>query len=334
MAYGLISRSLLVLAILPFALAFSNNTLQIYNTASLANVSASSGCVSALTANLTCYADLGKAVTQVTTWSSGALDLICADTCKQSLNDYVTQVDTACGSGTMYSISGTEQDASLAGQKMQWKQNATCLTDPPTGKYCNLMFQDSAKSSAGSNMTCNDCTLHYLTTLANSQWGQQMIDPSMVASRISRCLAGATYTVTATTSTPSVSTSATATSMVTSNARCNTSDPDARLYTVRSNQTCVDISSANNVSTPALQNMNALDTTCSHLFANQTLCLPSECAIHRVKTNETCSSILSSLDHEISISTFRSWNPSIMVDCSNIDSYVGDDLCIRYLLHS
>lgn len=320
MAYGLISCSLLVLAILPLASAFSNNTLQVYTTASLANVSASSSCVSALTANLTCYADLGKAVTQVTTWSSGALDLICADTCKQALHSYVTRVDTACGSGTMYNISGTEQDASFAGQKMQWKQNATCLTDPSTGRYCNLMFQDSA------NMTCNDCTLHYLTTLANSQWGQQMIDPSMVASRISRCSAGATYTVPATTSTSSVSTSTT-----TSNARCNTSDPDARLYTVRSNQTCVDISSANNVSTPALQNMNALDSTCGHLFANQMLCLPSECAIHRVQTNETCSSILSSLDHDIATATFRSWNPSLMFDCSNIGSYVGDDICIRYL---
>ena len=330
----MISRSLLVLAIFPFTWAVSNNTLQIYATASLANVSASSSCISALTANVTCYGDLDEAVTQVTTWSSGALNLICADTCKQSLNDYVTQVNTACGSSTMYNISGTEQLASLAGQELQWKQKATCLTDSSTNQYCNTVFQVSAKNSAGSNMTCSDCTLDYLTTLANSQWGQHMIDPSRVASRISSCSAQATYSVTATTTSSPLSVSSTATSVVISNTRCNTSDTESRLYTVQPNDTCVDISSANNVSTPALQNINALDHMCSHLFANQTLCLPSECAIHRIKANETCSSILSSVSHQVSTATFRSWNPSVMFDCSNIEYYVGYDLCIRYLLHS
>jgi hypothetical protein len=88
------------------------------------------------------------------------------------------------------------------------------------------------------------------------------------------------------------------------------------------------------VSTPALQNMNALGASCGYLQVNQTLCLPSECATLRVGGNDTCSSILASLDHKISTVTFRSWNPNLNFDCSNIGPFVGKDLCVRYVANA
>ena len=317
-----------ILGVIPSVLSSWADTLHIYDNATLGNVSASNDCLSALTANVTCYANLGDAVTQVNAWSAGALNLMCADSCKESLNDYVSSVDMACGT-LKYNISGIEQVASLAGQEMVWKQMATCLKDPSSGEYCNRVFQESAD---GSNGPCSNCTLDYLSTLANSGWGQKLVAQSMVASRISSCSATASYTVT---STPSLSlslplTSATPTTTAT-NSRCNTSDPNALLYRVHGNASCSAISRAKKVSTPALKDMNALGASCSYLHANQTLCLPSKCAIHRVMKNDTCSSIINSLDHEISSATFRSWNPAINVDCSNLNSFVNDYLCVRYV---
>ncbi|OQD97136.1 hypothetical protein PENSOL_c013G04724 [Penicillium solitum] len=327
MAHGMILCTLLFTATWSLALAYSNNTFQIYNSDSLSNVSASDSCISALKENVTCYVDLGDAVTRTTTWSSNALDLMCADSCKKSLDDYVSNVDISCGTTSTYNISGTEQAASLAGQKMQWKQSTTCLEDPSTGDYCNLVLQRAA-SNGSKSLACADCNLKYLTALANSQWGQKMISPSMVQSRISKCSASASYTITPTSSSATVTTSGTSTTAPTSNARCNVTDPDTRTYRVQQNQTCVDISGMNNVSTPALQNMNALGASCGYLQVNQTLCLPSECATLRVGGNDTCSSILASLDHKISTVTFRSWNPNLNFDCSNIGPFVGKDLCV------
>jgi hypothetical protein len=124
-------------------------------------------------------------------------------------------------------------------------------------------------------------------------------------------------------------TSSTPTSAST-NTRCNTSNPDASVYSVHGNQTCSSISFVKKVSTPVLKDINALDSACSSLRSNQTICLPSQCAIHRVTANDTCSSIINSLDHKVNTANFRSWNPSINVDCSNINSFEGDYLCVRY----
>ncbi|OJJ85956.1 LysM peptidoglycan-binding domain-containing protein [Aspergillus glaucus CBS 516.65] len=71
-----------------------------------------------------------------------------------------------------------------------------------------------------------------------------------------------------------------------------------------------------------------------YLQANQVFCLPSQCAIHEVKANETCTSIVDSLGHTVSTATFRSWNPSINVDCSNVDAFVGDYLCVSHFFYS
>ncbi|CAG8417427.1 unnamed protein product, partial [Penicillium salamii] len=243
-----------------------------------------------------------------------------------ALESYVTTVDKACGTDTLYNISGVLQTASDAGSEMLWKQSATCLTDSSSGEYCSRVLQTA--SSNGLNLTCNDCALDYMTTIVNSPWGQQLLSPAAVSSRISRCSATASYSVTYTASSTPTSTS-TAIATAGDNVRCNVTDPSSNTYVVPSaNTTCVDISTIANVSTPALESMNALGSDCSYLTKGQTLCLPDVCDIYKVSSNDTCTSILGKLRQQISTPTFRSWNPSINSACSNLQALKGEYICL------
>lgn len=111
--------------------------------------------------------------------------------------------------------------------------------------------------------------------------------------------------------------------------RCNISDPNVDLYTVQGNETCVDISLASNVSTPLLADLNALGVGCQYLIANKTLCLPGICSIYLVQPNDTCTSILSNISRKVSLPIFRSWNPRVNSQCSNLNTLVDQYICLR-----
>lgn len=327
MAFTRAVFGLLVLPLLRQVIAQSNNTLTIYSASSL-NINAAADCITALTANVTCYSQLQKAVLETNSWSSAALGLICSQTCTNGLDSYVSSVDKACGSDTIYNISGTIQTASNAGREVQWKQSATCLTDPSSGNYCNVIFQ---QSSSGKDVACSNCALTYLTTLANSQWGQEIVDPAMVSRQVSSCSTtgySITYTATAT-ATSSTATQSTPLSED-SNGRCNTSDPTVSTYITVANQTCSEVSLAHNVSTPVLASINALTPNCTSLSANKTLCLPETCSIYRVSANDSCKAILkNNMTRQVELPTFRSWNPSINSACSNLGALEGQYICLR-----
>ncbi|QGA22187.1 hypothetical protein EYB26_009902 [Talaromyces marneffei] len=304
--------------------AVSSNTLTIYQSSDLVNTTASAACQQALASNVTCYRGLPAAITRTTSWSSDALSMICDDACTTSLNNWVSSVNNNCGATTQYNISGTLQTAISAGQELLWKQTATCIKDS-SGEFCNLVIQ-GAVSHGDQSVLCSDCALDYLTTVINSPWGQQVMNPVAVESQIQSCSATASYSVTYTATTTSSSGIATASSTV--NARCNTTDPETTTYTVMGNETCVNISTAHNVSTPALTALNGLDPGCNYLTAGQLLCLPSVCQTYQVATNDSCTSIIGNLTRVVSTTTFQSWNPAINYLCSNLYTMVGQYLCI------
>jgi hypothetical protein len=307
------------------AAAFSNNTLSVYQTADLVNTTGTAGCLNILSSTITCYSGLPAAVSETTSWSSDALSLICEQSCTSALKSWISNVDTACGSNTKYNISRNIQTASSGGHELLWKQTASCL-ESSSGELCNLVIQQAA-ADKDTNVLCSSCALQYLTTVANSEWGQMILDPEVVSSQIDSCSATATYSVTYTASTATTSTTA---PTVTSNDRCNVTDPDTITYTIQGNETCLDISASKNVSTPALRTVNNLDLGCAYLMSGQVICLPDSCETYLVRTTDTCDSITASLLRSVSTSTFRSWNPWINSACSNMNSLVGQYLCIRY----
>ncbi|RAH84622.1 hypothetical protein BO86DRAFT_441488 [Aspergillus japonicus CBS 114.51] len=322
--------SLGVFMLLP-AVAFGlgsniNDTLQVYTQSELGGLTASTDCLTALSQNVSCYASLNVAVTQESTWSTTALDLICSANCESSLDEYITAVDDACGHDTVYNLTGGSQTASQAGITLRWKEQTTCLKDPTTGRYCNLILQEAAQDGNGSSLQCSNCTIAYLESLASAPSGQLMVQPAKVVSIISACSGTASLSVTASTSSGAATSATTTSASNSENTRCNAA---TSWYTVVGNETCVDISRASNVSTPALVSLNALDLSCRYIAANQTLCLPSVCNIYRVSPNDTCASILGGLDREVSDAIFRSWNPSINAACSNLQTLVNGYICVR-----
>ncbi|OBT52520.1 hypothetical protein VE04_06298 [Pseudogymnoascus sp. 24MN13] len=304
----------------------SVDLLYIYTSSStaFANISASASCLSALTADVSCYANLGSAVTDTTTWSSSALGFICANNCTTALSAYVANVDSVCGATATYNISGTIQTAADLGREMQWRQSTTCLTDPSSGEYCNTYFQEAlANSSTG--VSCSTCYLTYMESIVNSEWGQALISNSEFESQVSSCSAtgySATYTATSSSSTSA------ATPTVTSGDRCNKTDPSVALYTVLANDSCIDISASQNVSTGSLTSLNGLDQGCSYLSTGEKLCLPTTCDVYLVKTNDTCTSIISSFSSGITNADLASWNSNINSQCSNLPALVGTYICI------
>ncbi|KAJ5218257.1 uncharacterized protein N7498_000356 [Penicillium cinerascens] len=247
------------------------DTLYIYTSDNLAGISASEDCVNAMASNASCYAGLSQAVTDTTSWSTSALSEICTTDCFSALSSYLSSVNEACGANTQYNISGISQTASDRGKEIQWHYNATCSTDVSSGIYCNTLFQD-AIANGTTDVKCSECYLNYISTIVNSQWGQDtFLSPSALERQVSSCSTSG-YSVTYTATSTSSSTASASATLAAS--RCNTTDPDQTVYEVESGDTCVVISAAQNVSTMALINLNSLDMGCTHIVAGAEICLP------------------------------------------------------------
>ncbi|KAI3226415.1 hypothetical protein DTO012A9_5463 [Penicillium roqueforti] len=305
----------------------NSDTLYIYNSDTLADISASEACMNAMSSNVSCYAGLSQAVTQTTSWSANALSEMCTSGCSSALSSYVSSVDEACGTSTQYNISGISQTASDRGKEMKWRYDATCLTDSASGTYCNTLFQN-AISNGTTNIKCSACYLEYLSTLVNSKWGQDiLLSPSALTSQVSSCSTSG-YSVTYTpTSTASSTASASATVAA---SRCNTTDPDQTVYKVESGDTCLSISAAQNVSTSALINLNSLDTGCTHIVAGAEICLPDVCEIYRVQETDTIDKIVASLSRQVSVPQFVAWNANLnsAQSSQNLTAVSGKYICV------
>ncbi|KAJ5664447.1 hypothetical protein N7507_005178 [Penicillium longicatenatum] len=302
----------------------NSDYFQVYLPETLSGISATDSCITALTSNVTCSPDLKKAVTDTSTWSANGLSQICAANCSVSLENYISSVNTACGSSTTYNISNTLQLASDAGSEMQWRYNATCLKDPSTGTYCNTLLQ-SGMNGSSSTVKCSTCYLTYLHTVLNSKWGQDLFSPTVLQNQVKSCSTtgySVTYTPTSTASSTSVSSSATDTP------RCNTTDGTWNTYTVKSGDSCTGISASQNVSTGILTSINGLDTGCTHLSAGADICLPDVCQVYLVQWNDTISGILNKLSRDVSQTQFLSWNRNINSANPDLSAVGGKYICI------
>lgn len=215
------------------------DTLYIYTSDNLASISASEDCVNAMANNVSCYAGLSQAVTDTTSWSISVLSEICTTDCSSALSSYVSSVNEACGANTQYKISGISQTGSDRGKEMQWRYNATCLTDVSSGIYCNALFQN-AIANGTTDVKCSECYLNNISTIVNSQWDQDTL--LSLCSRQVSSYSTSGYFVTYTATYTSSSTASASANLPAS--RCNTTDSDQTVYKVESGYTCVAISAA------------------------------------------------------------------------------------------
>ena len=94
---------------------------------------------------------------------------------------------------------------------------------------------------------------------------------------------------------------------------------------------CNKISLSQNVSTSDLLYQNGLEGYCTNFpKSGQKLCLPPECDVYTVQKNDTCWGITQANNNAMSIAQLVSWNANLNRDCSNIEQYVGMQICISF----
>lgn len=103
-------------------------------------------------------------------------------------------------------------------------------------------------------------------------------------------------------------------------------------YTLSNADTCNSISEARQVSTYGITNLNSLYSDCSNLETRTSICLPEKCTIYKVKSNDTCESIIESSSTPINGVQLLAWNPTINDLCSNIKDLIEKYICLRYEL--
>ncbi|KAJ5937128.1 hypothetical protein N7454_003574 [Penicillium verhagenii] len=251
-------------------------------------------CGDALMANITCdqLYPVSAISNQQYIWNK-TLESICVSDCKDSLYDYRTNVESACGT-TVYDFSGVNQTVQSFLDPLTWAYNVSCLTSG--GEYC---YSDITKRNTTIE-PCSDCFLQYEASMLGSVYGRQRVDPGSFSSLLSSCnVPASSYPYSTTTST---STSTTAS--VTSSAATTCT---GTAYTVQDGDTCSSIAAVHDIATDRFITENHLDANCTTLSVGNNVCLGASCDLYQVDMGDTCSSILS--NHTFYMNQILSWNP-------------------------
>ncbi|KAJ6518856.1 hypothetical protein C8R45DRAFT_809437 [Mycena sanguinolenta] len=299
----------------------------------------SPSCASALSATLSCDANilfaLPSSTNGVSNLTSAELASLCNTACYTSLINAGQAADKACV-GWPYIVGETSYVASFPFQYLAYNWNLTCVM---TGsQFCLNQVQNSTSttetdiSALPKAQLCTDCFLKPLNIQMTSPFGWDasfvtewkaiqstcgvtfnntmpnglLLDPNVAAQSNAT-----TYNVTATPTLPPASTS---------NCVFGT-------YTVKAGDTCQSIAFANSLSIDQFIATNGLDISCTKLpAAGQPICLSGHCTLYNVQSGDTCVSIYEK--ENVTWSELLAWNPQIDNYCSNIATQVGKGICV------
>lgn len=110
----------------------------------------------------------------------------CNSTCSSSLNTYVANVNTRCGSTTYDFGTGVKESAGSLIAPLKWARDVVCATGTSAKDFC---YPQIVNRQVG---FCDDCTLQYLASLLNAEEAVGKIDQEGFTSILSSCQASAT----------------------------------------------------------------------------------------------------------------------------------------------
>ncbi|KAK5654042.1 hypothetical protein OQA88_7720 [Cercophora sp. LCS_1] len=293
----------------------------------------SSGCATALTADVACSHAV-PALQAGTFYPESQLEVICTSTCDAALATYHNGILTECAADTWLGIEDVEQPIALISELIRYNYNFSCISDGT--RFCNnvaaayAVYLDPVTAAlpgglpaggdyGGYTITdpCDICLIKNLRFQAESPYslGPDLRSASAYESRTSSCaITGAPLTTTPSTFTPTTNTPTTPTCAGTT-------------YTIQPGDTCNSISASEGIGTDWLITDNGLTAHCHDFPTTGTLCLANTCDVYTVLVGDTCKSIAK--DHDISEAQLRAWNPSINAGCYNLESMIGDQLCVN-----
>ncbi|KAK3390168.1 hypothetical protein B0H63DRAFT_519403 [Podospora didyma] len=291
----------------------------------------SSGCLSALTADVPC----GPLVPEFRTgyyYDEAMLNSSCTTQCEAALATYETSIVSAC-SGDTWSGYDDEGGASLAliPSIMRYQYSLACLQD--SGRWCNVVagiaariadpgdsrgrFTQDVTGNGTAPSPCDLCFVKGLRIQAGVPYfdGPAIVSMSVYESKTSSCNV---VNMPRTTSTIPV---------IITSVPVPTQPPCAgTTYTIQTGDTCHSVSLSQGIGTAWLLMDNRLPAWCDKFPTTGTLCLENKCNVVTVQTNGTCHGIAKAAG--ITEAQLKAWNVVINAGCYNIEKMVGYQLCI------
>ncbi|EGX53232.1 hypothetical protein AOL_s00006g493 [Orbilia oligospora ATCC 24927] len=283
---------------------------------------ASSACNTALLAAISSCPDELASEPNSQEFDETVLTSLCSTACGNSLNAYINNVRTACG--TWVYIDGATTLAysavSLANY-YAYGRTLNCIKDAQ-GSWCAKSTSEITPAPTGVAALCKECLLKNQQAVLNSEFGyEDSLNADFSAIKSSCSVTG--YPIIK--PTPVILNSTTTFPEVTPTCLGTT-------IPIPAGANCTDISSQNRISTLNLLQANNIGEGCGDFPTSGSLCLPDigRCNVYRVKANDTCNSVAYGLNQGVTAVMLQSWNPGIDAWCRNFDGgyFIGQDICV------
>ncbi|KAK1728068.1 LOW QUALITY PROTEIN: LysM domain-containing protein [Colletotrichum acutatum] len=244
------------------------------------------------------------------------IDAICNDGCRKSLAELRAKIQNDCN---------PKIDVFNHGLMIY---PATYIVDRYIYVY-DISCYKNRNQTDDSPRECDDCILGPMEIEVNSPLGYTESRAVEFQSGISSCGArGYTYTsplpyaISSTAAPPDLSASPTI------GAQTQRMSGDcATTYHVQDGDTCDSIAIAQSVSSRDLVEVNEhLDNWCGGLGAGQELCLPAQCKLHLLTTEDSCESLLR--QYGVPPKDLSDWNQKLYIQCDGFSEINTGYICV------
>ncbi|KAK1445515.1 LysM domain-containing protein [Colletotrichum cuscutae] len=301
-------------------------------TTSYEHFGLSEKCFEALNTTLECSSQLVSHVrsesTRVDVLDADGIDAICNDGCKKSLAELRAKIQSDCNP----KIDVFDHGLMIYPDRYIYVYDISCYKNRDTRNPCDYILGEWRNQTDDSPRECDDCVLGPMEIEVNSPIGHTESRAVEFQSVISSCGAtGYTYTsplpyaISSTVAPPDLSASPTIGAQSWSAQRM--SADCATTYHVQDGDTCDSISIAQSVSSRDLVEANEhLDNWCGGLGAGQEMCLPAQCKLHLLTTEDSCESLLR--QYGVSPKDLSEWNPKLYIQCDGFSQINTGYICV------
>ncbi|KAI1860784.1 uncharacterized protein JN550_011246 [Neoarthrinium moseri] len=278
----------------------------------------SDSCAEALNTTVaSCSVFLASVAVDMPRLASSLLDVLCTADCRSSLTSVRNVIAAGCSTSTdVLEIGSVVYPATFVIENLLYAFDVSCTKDSDTGMFCDQIYMDALANGTEVD-SCSDCALSVVSKQLSSPFGYHPQFAEGFQSVTSRC--GATgYAFTS----PAPYAVSTKPSAQPTDAPTCTSP-----YTVQEGDTCDSIATSKGVSTLSIVKAGRTDPDCTTLQVGANLCLPEPCTVYRVQYDDTCQSIIDSVEG-LRATDLLTWNANINPLCSNLGAIAKSLICI------
>ncbi|CAO2651320.1 Nn.00g096170.m01.CDS01 [Neocucurbitaria sp. VM-36] len=280
----------------------------------------STTCGIALNSTVSCPILLHEGSLSNHRWEEQNLIELCTASCLDSLTSARNNIIAGCkGPNDIEKRdAGLTYPATFVVDHYILTYNLACRKDPATNRFCDVLGTEwLSNTKDSSDHDCHDCVLGTMQTHLNSPLDYSEESEEDFRRTTASC-SKTQYPITR----PgeyAIGTWGSETPVPTPT--CLTP------LSLGGNDTCETVSMRYNVSTSNILSRNSIPwTACQGLGSYGSLCLPEECAIHKLDPMDTCENITA--QYGVTDVQFLAWNPNINALCNNLEPYVGDYVCV------